>query len=197
MTPIPLILASASPRRAHLLKQIGLAFQVIPSHVAEPAYTGHDPAAYACELAHLKAAEIAARYPDALVIGADTIVVIGDQVLGKPVDEEDARSMLSSLSDRNHQVITAYSLQLLDKGIEEVYHVLTQVHFRALSQDEIGTYIATGSPFDKAGSYGIQDFSSIFVDRIEGCFYNVVGLPISHLHQRLSSLLKLHSLKLH
>lgn len=196
MAATRLILASASPRRELLLRQIGYTFEVIPSRVDEPSYTGHDPAQYASDLASLKASEIAKRHPEALVIGADTIVVIGEEVLGKPEDGAAAFKMLEKLSNRNHQVITAYSFQLGSAGIKETYHVLTQVHFKPLHANEIQNYIDSGAPFDKAGAYGIQDYSSIFVDRIEGCFYNVVGLPVSHLNENLRHLLKLHGLTL-
>lgn len=196
MSLTELILASASPRRKLLLEQIGLSFQVFPSHVQEPDFAGNNPAKYALELAGLKAREISDQFPTALVIGADTIVVIDDEVLGKPLDRKSARSMLTRLSDRQHQVITAYSLSLKDAQIIETYHVVTQVRFKKLSQRDIDCYISTGSPFDKAGAYGIQDFSSIFVERIDGCFYNVVGLPISHLYEKLNKLLSKYSLTL-
>ena len=162
----------------------------------EPPYAGHDPAQYAENLATLKAAEISAQYPDALVIGADTIVVIGEEVLGKPTSDASAYEMLSKLSGRSHTVITAYSLQLKASSIKEVHHVLTQVHFKPLHKAEIDFYINSRAPFDKAGAYGIQDYSSIFVDRIEGCFYNVVGLPLSDFNEYLKKLLDHHSLTL-
>jgi septum formation protein len=191
-----LILASASPRRKHLLEQIGYSFKVIPSHMHEPPYVGHDPALYASNLATLKATEISDKYPGALVVGADTIVVIGEEVLGKPEDEASANKMLRQLSGKNHQVITAYSFQLKACSINQVHHVLTQVHFKQLRQDEINHYIESRAPFDKAGAYGIQDYSSVFVDRIEGCFYNVVGLPISDFNENLNKLLGHHSITL-
>lgn len=191
-----LILASGSPRRKLLLQQIGYNFKVIPSHVEEPPFTGADPAEYASNLASLKAGEISNQYPDQLVVGADTIVLIGNEVLGKPENDDAAFKMLSKLSGQNHQVITAYSFQLKVFGICEVHHVLTQVHFKKLDPDEIRYYIQTGAPFDKAGAYGIQDYSSIFVDRIEGCFYNVVGLPLSDFNGKLNRLLRRHFITL-
>ena len=196
MAALDLILASASPRRKLLLEQIGLSFRVVPSHLPEPPYEGHDPVHYAANLAELKATEIADRFPAALVIGADTIVVIGEDVLGKPADAAAARKMLGQLSGRNHQVITAYSFQIENLGIKQVHHVLTQVHFKKLSSAEIDFYISSGAPYDKAGAYGIQDYSSVFVDRIEGCFYNVVGLPVSDLNEKLNILLHQHSISL-
>ena len=196
MSAVELILASASPRRKLLLEQIGLSFRVVPSHLHEPPYEGHKPAQYAENLAELKASEISGLLPSALVIGADTIVVIGDEVLGKPEDAATARKMLGQLSARTHLVITAYSFQMKAAGIKQVHHVSTQVHFKKLRPDEIDYYINTDAPYDKAGAYGIQDYSSIFVDRIEGCFYNVVGLPISDLSEKLNHLLSQRSITL-
>ena len=193
---VQLILASASPRRKVLLEQIGYSFQVIPSHVNEPPYDGHDPALYATELATIKAGEISKEYPHALVVGADTIVVIGEEVLGKPENDAAAYKMLHQLSGQNHQVITAYAFHLKASNIKAVHHVLTQVHFKQLHPDEIKFYIDSRAPFDKAGAYGIQDYSSVFVDRIEGCFYNVVGLPLSDFNEKLNMLLQHHALTL-
>lgn len=196
MRSVELILASASPRRKMLLEQIGYTFTIQPSHVEEPPFQGGDPAAYATSLAHLKASEIAEIEPASLIIGSDTIVVVDDNVLGKPVDRESAFGMLTMLSNRRHRVITAYSFHLKALGIQESHYVSTQVHFKHLQKDEMNKYIETGAPFDKAGAYGIQDYSSIFVDSIEGCFYNVVGLPLSDLDSKLKDLLSRHSLTL-
>lgn len=179
-----------------LLEQIGHSFKVIPSHIAEPPLNDEDPADYASNLATLKAGEISHQYPDALVVGADTIVVIGQEVLGKPENDASAYKMLSQLSEKNHAVITAYAFHLKTSRIQEVHHVLTQVHFKKLSPEEINYYIETGAPFDKAGAYGIQDYSSVFVDRIQGCFYNVVGLPLSDFNEKLNNLVQHHSIVL-
>ncbi|NQV29573.1 MAG: septum formation protein Maf [Candidatus Marinimicrobia bacterium] len=196
MHAVELILASSSPRRKTLLKQIGLRFRVQPSHVEEPSYEGGSPKEYARSLAALKAAEVSAINPYALVLGADTIVVVDDIVLGKPGNTIEADRMLKLLSGRSHEVITAYSLQLRDQQIHQTYLVSTLVYFKTLDPDDISHYIDSGNPFDKAGSYGIQDFSSVFVDRIEGCFYNVVGLPISDLNSNLKQLLLTNDLEL-
>jgi len=196
MTPTPLILASASPRRRDLLNQIGLHFEVQPSAIHEPVYSGGPTAEYAEGLARLKAEDIATRHPKALVVGADTIVVVDNLVLGKPNDVAEANLMLSTLSNRWHEVITAYSLQMLDANIHVNTHVVTRVHFRNLTPAEIQRYIQTGAPFDKAGAYGIQDLSAIFVDEIQGCFYNVVGFPLANFYQQLSQILSEHSLEL-
>ncbi len=196
MQAVQLILASASPRRKALLEQIGLSFKTHPSTVAEPPYTGTSPTDYALELAGIKAAAVAEQFPDTLVIGSDTIVVIDGQVLGKPVDAQAAFGMLNLLSNRTHQVITAYSLRLKNKNILQNHSMTTQVHFRSLKPDEINRYIESGDPFDKAGAYGIQDYSSIFVEGIEGCFYNVVGFPLSDFNTKLQALLAEHQLSL-
>ncbi len=189
MKSIQLILASASPRRKALLKQIGLSFKTHPSQVKEPDYNGVSPESYATELADFKAAEVSNLFPHALVIGADTVVVAGTQVLGKPVDRTSAYEMLTMLSGREHQVITAYSIQLKDLNIVKTSYVSTKVYFKTLDDEEIDTYISSGAPFDKAGAYGIQDYSSIFVDHIEGCFYNVVGFPLSDFNSKLKDIL--------
>ncbi len=196
MQAVEFILASSSPRRKALLKQIGLKFRVHPSQLVEPGFEGNSPLNYALNLASLKAGEVSTLFPNALVLGADTIVVVDDIVLGKPADASEANHMLRLLSDRSHVVITAYSFQLHDRQIHQDYAVSTQVYFKALQADDIQHYVDSGSPFDKAGSYGIQDFSSVFVDRIEGCFYNVVGLPISDVNSRLKQLLLTNDLEL-
>jgi len=196
MKLVKLVLASASPRRRELLEQIDLPFTTFPSTLEEPPFQGDDPIRYALDLAQHKATEVAGRFPRSMIIGADTIVVVDDQVLGKPETRADALNMLTSLSNKSHKVITAYSLQLQELRILENHHVTTRVHFRKLLKSEIMHYIESGAPFDKAGGYGIQDYSGIFVDSIEGCFYNVVGLPISDLHARLMLLLQQYDLAL-
>jgi len=194
--PVQLILASASPRRKALMEQIGLSFKTHASSVYEPPYTGRLPAEYAMELAQLKASVIADQYPSALIVGSDTIVIVDEQVLGKPVDANAAFEMLTLLSGRTHQVVTAYSLQLKDRAIVQNHFMTTQVHFRHLDFDEINKYIGSGDPFDKAGAYGIQDYSGVFVDKIEGCFYNVVGFPLSDFNIKLKYLLAEYNLTL-
>ena len=191
-----LILASASPRRSALLKQIGLSFSVIPSQLPEPPFTEGHAADHARSLAHQKALDIATSHRNALVIGADTIVVVDDQVLGKPEDPEQALQMLKRLSNRWHQVITAYSLIQVALGVDTTQHVTTDVHFRELSDGDMRRYIETGAPFDKAGAYGIQDQSAIFVSEIRGCFYNVVGFPVSQFYSQLTQLVEQYHLVL-
>lgn len=185
-----IILASGSPRRHLLLNMIGLAHEVIPSSVDEVIPDGLDPSSVARHLARLKGEDVAVQHPHTLIIAADTIVVLDGEILGKPASAEDAFSMLRRLSDNTHRVITGVALLESDSdGIfvkESVFHVTSDVTFANLHDEEIWAYIATGSPMDKAGSYGIQDdLGSLFVSRIEGCYYNVVGLPVQHLYSTL------------
>ncbi len=189
--PAPdLILASASPRRRALLAQLGLAFEVRPATHVEAergAETGRDeaPTEYAVRLAGAKTRAVArtlrARERPAVVLGADTIVVVDRSILGKPADTADARRMLLLLSGRTHEVITGYALIRVDSQHEQNHTeaVSTKVRFRSLREDMVQWYIATGEPFDKAGAYGIQGRAAAFVTAIEGCYYNVVGLPLA------------------
>ena len=178
--PKPLILASASPRREELLALIGLKFTVEPSLVEEPAFSGGEPAEYAKKLAYLKARDVADRYQGSskLVIGADTIVIIGGEVLGKPADEREAEAMLKKLNGRTHEVITGVAVIDAATGSQEIDASRTLVTFRAMTDAEIRRYVKTGEPMDKAGAYGIQGLGAINITRIEGCYFNVVGLPL-------------------
>lgn len=171
-----LILASASPRRRDLLKQINLEFEIIPSDVVEDLIE-MNPEQLVMDLALLKARDVAKRV-DGVVIGADTIVVDGQTVLGKPVTQEAAIHMLRSLSGRTHQVMTGVAVIDTETDQQWVEVEITQVHFRDLSEKEIVNYVASGEPMDKAGSYAIQEKGALFVRGIEGCFFNVVGLPL-------------------
>ena len=188
--PKKLILASASPRRARLLKQIGLTFQVIPSGVNEDEIVGHDPLANVQAVALSKARDVAARVEDGIVIGADTQVLADGEVLGKPRDAMDAAHMLLKLNEKTHQVMTGVALVDAKTGYEEAWVETTLVTFRKLSADEISNYVSTGEPMGKAGAYGIQGRAAAFVERIEGCHFNVVGLPLAKLAQRLRTLSK-------
>jgi septum formation protein len=173
----PLILASASPRRRELLAHLGHAFTVLPAEVDEttPEYT-EDPVAFARDLAVSKARHVAGRHPGTAVLAADTIVVIDGTILGKPADAAEALATLQKLRGRPHEVTTAVALAI---GSEVwVDHATTNVVMRDYSDEEISDYIATGNPFDKAGSYAIQDRRFSPVSRCEGCYCNVVGLPI-------------------
>jgi len=183
----PVVLASKSPRRIALLKQIGLHPEVIPSHISEE----FDPLMTAAEntkrLALEKAQEVGRGLENALVVGADTTVVLADQVLAKPADAEDAIRMLEMLSGRTHVVHTGFALldRPSDRYVVDVESTI--VTFRNLPRREIEEYVATGSPMDKAGAYGIQDdYGAVFVSRIEGCFYNVVGFPLAKFYAQLA-----------
>lgn len=179
----PVILASQSPRRKNLLKQIGMKFRVVPSHVAEVMSPNQSPGDNAKRIALEKATEVATQVREGIVIGADTIVVLDHHVLNKPTSKEDAKRMLKLLSGREHSVFTGFALVDAESkkhiaGVEE-----TKVRFRRLDEKEILTYIDSGSPMDKAGSYGIQDdFGAVFIEKVNGCFYNVVGFPLARFY---------------
>jgi len=185
-----LILASASPRRRELLKNAGVDFEVRPSAVVESVGAGESPEDFARRAAREKALDVAAAVPaGALVLGADTVVVMGNEILGKPTGSEDAARMLQKLSGSTHRVITGVCLVRAPAGIEAEEHETTLVTFRRLEEEEIEHYLATGEPFDKAGAYGIQGFASRFVTRIEGCYFNVVGLPVARVVELLKPFL--------
>lgn len=179
----PLVLASASPRRAALLAQVGLAFEVRVSDAAEDAdRPGRDAAEVARDHARAKALAVARELPERLVLGADTVVVLDGEVLGKPRDAQEADAMLRRLSGREHEVITAVALALGDGGrtrLLDEHAERTRVRFRQLAAAEIADYAASGEPLDKAGGYGIQGRGALLVRAIEGCYFNVVGLPLS------------------
>lgn len=179
-----LILASSSPRRQDLLRAAGFSFEVISPDVDEFLFPGEDPQAAVMRLAELKALAVHTQEPDAMILAADTAVVLDGEMLGKPEDEEDARWMLTSLSGRGHEVITGFAL-LTGKALHREA-VLTRVWFRELSDAEIDAYIATGEPMDKAGAYGIQSGAAHMVRSIEGSYTNVVGLPMAEVVDALA-----------
>lgn len=174
-----LVLASNSPRRRELLRQIGLDFTTDPADVDETVRPGEPPERYAGRVAVEKARTAAARSEGAVVIGADTIVVVDDEILGKPADDRDAERMLRLLSGRMHRVITAVAVIDPAQHAERTAVAVTKVWFRSLDAGEIAAYIASGEPRDKAGAYGIQGRGALLVEKIEGCYFNVVGLPLS------------------
>ncbi|HEV2201527.1 MAG TPA: Maf family protein [Bryobacteraceae bacterium] len=180
-----LVLASLSPRRKELLALAGFEFSVRSRPVEEARRSGEAPVAYARRLARDKA-EAAWESPEEIVLGADTIVLVGDRVLEKPVDAGDARAMLRLLSGRKHAVITGICLRHAGGAI--VDHAETSVRFSEMSGPEIDAYIASGEPMDKAGAYAIQGFASKFVEEIDGCYFNVVGLPVSLVYRHWRSL---------
>jgi septum formation protein len=170
------ILASSSPRRRELLTLIGIGHEVRPADIDETALPAERPTEHADRLARSKASVIAARFPAALVVGADTIVVVDDEILGKPRDEPEAARMLRRLSGRRHTVHTAVAVargRAIESGVERV-----EVTFRPLDDDDIARYIATREPMDKAGAYGIQGYGATIVDRIEGDYFAVMGLAL-------------------
>jgi len=186
----PLILASRSPRRKRLLRQIGLKFTVRPSDVREDVLDHEPPERNAKRIALTKAVQIAKDLKIGIVIGADTIVVLGTRILGKPRTHAEARRMLRSLSGRMHTVYTAFALIDAATQKQTVQIEKTKVWFRTLSGREIAEYVASGSPMDKAGAYGIQDdYGAVFVERVEGCFYNVVGFPLTKFYKTLQKFL--------
>ncbi|MBM3472723.1 MAG: septum formation inhibitor Maf [Armatimonadetes bacterium] len=182
-----LILASASPRRKALLEQAGYAFEVRPAEGAEqPPAAGECPADYARRSAELKAESVSDAAPEALVLGADTVVAIGDEVLGKPTDAADACRMVGRLSGRSHWVHSGIAAAFAGRVLRSEV-VSTEVWFRSLSSEEVAAYVETGEPFDKAGAYGIQGRGALLVERICGCYFAVVGLPLSRTHQLLAA----------
>ena len=183
VTFMPLILASASPRRSELLRNAGIAFTVEPAHVPEQPAPGETPLDYAQRMARTKARTVFARHPESAVLGADTVVVVDQHLLEKPADKRDAARMLALLSGRTHQVITG--ICLVADGFEQTEAEVTQVTFSILSDAEIADYVATGEPMDKAGAYAIQGIASRWVEHIEGCYFNVVGLPVPRVYRIL------------
>jgi septum formation protein len=186
----PIILASGSPRRKQLLEQIDLEFEVVPSQIYEDFSLNLSPADFVEHYAEKKAKDVADSYLDKWVIGADTIVVFESHILGKPKNEKDSFQMLKRLSGNTHQVITGVSIQNIKQDISDSFHERTNVTFNTLSDNIINYYIDTYEPFDKAGSYGIQDWFSVCVNRIDGCFYNVMGFPLSRFYSHFIDLLE-------
>ena len=173
-----LILASKSPRRRYLLKQAGVEFTVIPSSFDESTIPETSPDEFVRILAQAKAGVVSGQYPKSWVIGADTIVVVDDTILGKPGSRAGARSMLKTLSGRVHRVLTGFSLSCLSANRHHAQVVSTDVCFKALTPDEIEWYVHTSEPFDKAGAYAAQGLGAFMIKRIHGSYSNVVGLPV-------------------
>lgn len=184
----PLILASASPRRAELLRQLPVEFQVIASDAVEVAPEHLSPQEV-CQLnAHRKARAVAKKIPDSLVLGADTLVFLERKIFGKPRDSADAHEMLKQLSGRTHQVITGVCLMHLRAHREGIFAVSTDVTFQPLTEHQISNYLSKINPLDKAGAYAIQEYGELIVSEISGSFSNVVGLPLERLNDELQRL---------
>jgi septum formation protein len=185
----PIILASNSPRRKSLLELIDLPFKVIASSVHEDFNINLGPIEFAKHYANLKACDVAEKHSNSLVIGADTIVVLDNEIIGKPIDEEDSKLMLKKLSGRTHTVITGISLVWQDKNIMDIFNEKTDVTFQELTDEQILYYVKYYHPLDKAGSYGIQDWFAVCVKKIDGCFYNVMGMPLSKFYSHLMKII--------
>jgi septum formation protein len=172
-----LILASASPRRSELLAQAGYVFEVVPAHIDETRHANENPSAYVARLALEKAKAVHAQHPSATVLGADTTVVLNGEVLNKPADLAEAERMLRALSGKTHQVHTG--IAVVSSSVERSHVETTNVIFAPIPEDELATYIATGDSLDKAGAYGIQGYAARWIPRIEGDYFNVMGLPVA------------------
>jgi septum formation protein len=189
-----IVLASASPRRQELLRNAGILFAVYPANIPEIPLAGESTRDCAERLAREKAQAVLRHQPGKLVLGADTIVVVDGEILGKPRDEDDAMRMLRRLSGRTHQVITGVCLvgpalrtgnQKLETGFEDTRSETTLVSMATLTDEDIHSYIASGEPMDKAGAYAIQGMASRWIPRIDGDYFNVVGLPVALVHRML------------
>jgi len=184
-----LILASASPRRAEILRNAGFPFTVLSSAVDETPFPEESASDHVSRLAAAKAELVAARaVGPAIVLAADTVVALENRILGKPRSEEDARHMLEILSGRTHTVLTGVTMVRLPDAERVAFVESTLVHFAQLSEEEITRYLATEEPHDKAGGYAIQGRAGRYIPRIEGCYFNVVGLPLARVQQALAEL---------
>lgn len=190
---IPLVLASKSPRRKKLLEQLGLRFEVIPSDYAEDNHSkDFPPEEYVQKLSLEKALNVSRKLDyNSIVVGADTIVLLNGEIINKPVDKNDAKIILNKLSNKTHRVLTGISFVKVPEQRFITTYQNTFVTFRQLDEEEIDAYIKSGSPMDKAGAYGIQDdFGALFVNYIEGCYYNIVGLPLELFYQTLKEFIR-------
>ena len=178
-----IILASASPRRESILSKIDLKFISIPSNIVEDFSIKLPPEAFCEHWARKKALNIAKDYTRSYILGADTIVVLDNKILGKPKNRDHSISMLTSLSGKTHEVLTGISIIQIDSGVDVSFNTSTYVSIRTLTNSDICDYIDIYNPYDKAGSYGIQDGFSKYVKKVDGCFYNVMGLPISEFYK--------------
>jgi septum formation protein len=184
-----IVLASKSPRRIELLKMIGMKFKVHPSNVEEIYRDNLKPVEYVIKNAQEKNKSIAGRYTSSLIISADTIVVLNNEVLEKPHDKDQAFKILKKLSGRTHEVITGFGISLNSFTKSVFDYEITKVIFRDVSDEEIESYCSSGEPFDKAGGYGAQGIGSMIIEKVDGCFFNVVGLPLTKFYITLRQFL--------
>ncbi len=180
-----IILASASPRRKELLEKLGLTFEVEPSNYEEDMHSGLEPHEFAQKTSLEKAKAVAQKHDNAIVIAADTFIVLGGQILGKPHTENNAREMLAAISGKSHSVITGFSIIDTDKNKMLSKSVETKVHIKKMTSAEIHAYVKSKEPLDKAGAYAIQGSGAVFVERIEGDYFNIIGLPLGALTEAL------------
>lgn len=190
MFNLPIYLASASPRRQQLLKEISLNFKVIPTNIEENLKENLTPRKTAEKLSCLKAESLLAQITEGIIIGADTVVSLNGEVLGKPATKEEARQILQKLSEKTHSVFTGLTVIKAETNEILTDSEETRVTFDEISDSEINDYIESGEPMDKAGAYGIQGRAGLFINRIEGCYFNVVGLPLNLLYKMLKQLEK-------
>lgn len=184
----PFILASASPRRQELLRSVGMKFKIFPAHIDETWKNGESPAAHVRRLAGEKAGVIAAGHPRAIVLGADTIVVIDGLILGKPKNKKEAREMLQRLSGRTHAVFTGFTLSCAGEKISRTKVVRSAVTFKEISPEEMNWYVNSSEPYDKAGGYAVQGMGAYFIKTIRGSYTNVIGLPLCEVLEELKNL---------
>jgi septum formation protein len=177
------LLSSGSPRRKELLSFLGIDFLVTIPSIPEIQLPGEAPEDFCTRVSREKALEVARKNPDALVIGADTIVVLNGMILGKPRDTSQAREYLMILRNKDHEVYTGYTIMYGSRSKTNL--VRTRVHFKQMTDEEISWYISTGEPMDKAGAYAVQGIGSLFIHKIQGSYTNVIGLPLSHLYADL------------
>lgn len=188
----PFVLASASPRREELLRSLGLSFTILPAHIDETWQEGETPAAHVRRLAREKAAAMAVKHPQAIVLGADTIVALDGLILGKPKNRKQAREMLQRLSGRTHTVFTGFALAQESRNVAKTRVVRSAVRFKVISPDEMGWYIASAEPYDKAGGYAAQGMGASFIKSIRGSYTNVIGLPVCEVLEELKKLDAVH-----
>lgn len=180
-----IILASQSPRRKQLLEQVGLQFEVEASQVEESFLDSDSPEETVCRLSRVKAEDVASRNPNSVIIGADTVAIFEDQIIGKPKGTKSARELLTKMSGKTHEIVTGFTVIDSDTGKSVTESVISRVRFRDLGEDEIDRYVESGEPLDKAGAYGIQEKGAVLVDHIDGDYSNIVGLPLTALSETL------------